>query len=99
MSFPVGTGIDLVHVFSNASGVLENPSDSVCQVRMPTGESYTYRYSEGSVTRDSTGVFRRRVLLSVPGDWVYRWTGTGSYPSTSGDCTVPVDPSDFSPVY
>jgi hypothetical protein len=97
-SYPVGTEIEILGVFKLPVGTKVDPTDVHLQIRNPQGQVTYARYSLETVSRRSVGEFFANQLLNLPGDWSYRFTGTGAYRGTTGDVLVKVDPSQFVPV-
>lgn len=61
---------------------LTEPTTVTLAVTDPSGARTTYTYADGDVTRHSTGVYYRDILLTLPGEWVVHWTGTGAVVAT-----------------
>jgi len=72
-----GTSIKVTATFT-ASGVLTDPTTITLEVSNPHGDIVAYLYSLSQLTKASTGVFYRNVLLSSEGVWAFRMTGTGT---------------------
>jgi hypothetical protein len=98
-SYPVGSEIELLATFTlPIVGTRVDPTEVHLQVRNPQGVVGWAKFSSGAVSRRGVGEFFVKQLLNLPGDWSYRFTGTGAYRGTTGDVIVKVDPSQFVPV-
>lgn len=61
---------------------LADPTTVTLAVTDPAGARTTYTYADSGVTKSSTGVYYRDILLTMPGEWSVRWTGTGVVATT-----------------
>lgn len=78
-SFPVGTGVRLRAEFHDEAGALANPDSVTLKIAAPGGTPTTV-----SAQSTTVGVWTYVLLLAVPGDYKYTFTGTGSL-SASGN--------------
>lgn len=76
-SYDVG---DLVRVQATfaVSGVAADPTTVTLKVKDPAGNTATYTYALGEVTKNGTGVYYKDVSIDESGMWVFQWTGTGA---------------------
>lgn len=87
--------------FSIAAGVpsatyaLTDPSTVSLLIETPAGAQTTYTYAAGDVTKAETGVFYRDLALTAAGQYIARWTGTGSAVA-GGEATIQVRPQTAS---
>ena len=94
-------GVFKAATFSVAAGVpsatyaLTDPSTVSLLIETPAGVQTTYTYAGATVTKDSTGVFYRDLALTVSGQNIARWTGTGSAVA-GGETTIQVRPQTAS---
>ncbi|MDQ5821235.1 MAG: hypothetical protein M3540_07340 [Actinomycetota bacterium] len=57
----------------NELGTLTNPTTVVCKVEHPDGTTETL-----ATTNPSAGLFRAKITPATPGDFWYRFEGTGA---------------------
>lgn len=87
--------------FSIAAGVpsatyaLADPSTVSLLIETPAGVQTTYTYAAGDVTKAETGVYYRALSLTAAGQYIVRWTGTGTVASAA-ESTVTVRPQTAS---
>ena len=79
----------------SATYALTDPSTVSLLVETPAGAQTTYTYAAATVTKDSTGVFYRDLALAASGQYIARWTGTGSAVA-GGEATIQVRPQTAS---
>ena len=62
-------------------GTLTDPTAVTLKVRDPQGNITVWTYpmapNPETITKDSTGVYFRDIILYSDGDWYYRWEGVG----------------------
>lgn len=93
-AFDVGDTIRSWGVFkaathSVASGVpsatyaLTDPTTITLLVVEPDGTRTSYTYAGAAVTKHSAGVFYKDVPLTLAGEYLLRWVGTGAAAATT----------------
>lgn len=60
------------------AGTATDPTTVTLKVRDPSGNTDTYTYALGLVTKSSTGNYYKDITLDEVGRWYYRWAGTGT---------------------
>ena len=55
-----------------------DPTTISLAVTDPSGNVANYTYAGGTVTKDSTGVYSKGIVVDEAGEWVYTFTGTGT---------------------
>lgn len=73
---------------------LTDPTTVTLKVRKPNGDEASYTYEDEQVVRQTEGVYRYDILLTMSGEWSVRWVGTGTVP-TAVERTILVAPSRF----
>ncbi len=75
----VGDVIRLSATFVNLSGSPVAPATVVCRIQNGhASEVATYVYGQGTLIATGTGVYQVDHLIDGPGQWRYRFQGTGS---------------------
>lgn len=74
----VGDKEALTATFRDEADNLVDPTTVTLKVLDPSGNTDTYTYSGGTITRDSLGVFSRDLDLDEAGEWRYDWISTGT---------------------
>lgn len=74
----------------SVSSVATDPTTVVCAVHPPVGA-----VALPSVVKDATGAYHADVIVDVPGQWIYQWTGSGAV-IASGEHAFIVIPSQVS---
>lgn len=94
--YHLGDAPVLTHSFTNTAGAAANPSTVVVKVRKPDETTVTHTTaSTPAVTNPSTGTFQLILpVLTLAGDWFYRFEGTGDLISAEEERFV-VRPSAF----
>lgn len=95
MLYPRDSTIVITGTFTNSTGTPVDPTDVVLQIHRPNGTVNQYKYSLAQVTKNGVGNYSKQVVLDTAGEFVYRWTGTGSNPGTNGDVIIQVEDSSF----
>lgn len=67
----------------SATYALTDPTTVSLLVVEPDGTRTTYTYAGGGATKHSTGVFYRDIALTLPGEYLLRWVGTGAAAATT----------------
>jgi hypothetical protein len=82
----------------SVDSVATDPTTVSLVITDPTQASTTYTYAASTITKVSTGVYRKDVPCSIDGTWTYEWTGTGA---ASDDVagTWEVFPTDLGKLY
>ena len=77
--FLVGTTRVVVGLFFNSSGKPIDPTTVTLIVRPPASPNtlITLAYP-ADLTREGEGDYIYNLILSQPGEWRYRWVGTGA---------------------
>jgi molybdopterin-guanine dinucleotide biosynthesis protein len=60
------------------SYALADPTTITLTVVSPSGTSTSYTYAGATVTKSATGVYYKDLTPDAAGEWLYRWTGTGT---------------------
>ena len=71
---------DLVRIscdFTNIAGTATDPTTVELKVTDPSGNTATYTYAGGDITKASTGSFYKDVEADEEGDWLYHWLSSG----------------------
>jgi len=92
-SYDIDQSVRLWAVFE-VDGVLTDPTTITVKVQDPSGNEATYTYAGGTVTRHSTGLYYKDVLIDESGTWYYKYIGTGSV-SAAEERSFSVDTSQF----
>lgn len=96
MAYALGTEVQLVGTFANASNETADPSAVMLYIAppgTPNGTSTQYSYAGGQITRSAQGVYTMNVILNKPGVWTYAWEGTGAVQAATFDTSLVVQPS------
>ena len=91
-----GDRVRMTATFTDIDSVNVDPSTVTFQIRDPAGTVVSYTYgTDAEVVKDAVGVYHVVYDLDTPGEWVYRFssTGTGKAAATKH---VFVDPDVFS---
>jgi hypothetical protein len=66
--------------FADITGTVGDPDTVTCRVKDPTGSEiiYTYSPSSGPIVKDYPGNYHLDILITIAGEWSYRWAGSGS---------------------
>lgn len=94
MTFDVGDTIRSWGVFKaathsvtagvpSATYALTDPTTITLLVVEPDGTRTSYTYAGAAVTKHSTGVFYKDVPLTLAGEYLLRWEGTGAAAATT----------------
>ena len=78
VSHAIGATVTLTATFKNSAGNPTDPTGVSLEVTAPDGSASTYTYAAAQVTKASTGVYTRPVVLTTAGAWHYRWEATGA---------------------
>ena len=84
MSVQVGDALKLQATFT-VSDVATDPTTITLEVQDPSGNTDSYTYAGGGVTKTSTGIYYRIVTFDEAGTWIYQWTATGAVVTVEGD--------------
>lgn len=86
MAISVGDLRRLTASFYNSTGNVVDPTKVTLEVEAPDDTLSTYYYSgaTSTITKVSTGVYRKDVSLTLPGVYEYDWTGTGTAQAHEG---------------
>lgn len=60
-----------------------DPTTVALSVTDPSGNTDSYTYGGGTITRSDAGVFTKAVAADEAGEWVATWTGTGACAASS----------------
>lgn len=72
--FDIGDRVKLTGTFTNAAGVLTNPTVVTCKVRTPSGTVTSHL----DAANPSAGVFTKEIEVTEAGMWRFRFEGTGA---------------------
>lgn len=78
MSHVLGQVVTVTGTFRDSAGTAADPTTITLTVTAPDGTDDTYTYAAGQVTKASTGVYVRAIVLDLAGTWTYRWAGEGA---------------------
>lgn len=73
----VGDTVELTNTFT-VDDTATDPTTITLAVTDPSDNTTTYTYAAGTITRVSTGVYRKAVTVDEAGLWTAAWTGTGT---------------------
>lgn len=76
-NYVMGQTVDFLCTFTDGDGALVDPTDVLFRLRSPVPADQDYSLGGATVTRMALGEYRVRATLSVVGQWLYRWHGTG----------------------
>jgi hypothetical protein len=74
----VGDLFRVIATFTDITGTLVDPTTVSLSVLDPSGNTDTYTFAGGQITKASTGVYRKDVEVDEIGEWRYKWTSTGT---------------------
>ena len=57
---------------------LTDPTAVSLVVTDPAATQTTYTYAGGTVTKDAVGQYSKGLVVTVAGEWIYTFTGTGT---------------------
>lgn len=75
--YDVGDSIRLGALFT-VTGVAIDPTIIELDVRDPSGNTLSYSYGGGTVSKETTGKYFRDIFVNDSGQWWYRYFGTGT---------------------
>lgn len=76
--YDVGDRVRVYAEFRNEEGVPAAPTTIVARVKPPVGNVVSYTYgSAAELVQLSAGSYYIDIDVSAPGEWYYRWEGTG----------------------
>jgi hypothetical protein len=81
MSVPVmheGDVETVTATFTDENGDLTDPTTITLKVMDPSGNTNTYTYSGGTITKDDVGVYSKDLTWDEPGEWTGEWISTGT---------------------
>lgn len=79
-SYDVGDEVKLTAEFVNDTGSPTDPDAVTLRVR--GGSTVTDYTVGGGITHTGTGSFTALIPVTVPGTWIYRWSGTANPKTT-----------------
>ena len=85
MNYEVGDLVTLQATFTSIDGVVTDPTTVTLSVQDPGGTITAYTYAGLDITKVATGIYRYALSITTPGQWVYRWAGTGTVQAASPD--------------
>lgn len=92
--YHVGDLVRIAAVFKDVNGTATDPTTITLKVKDPSGNTDTYTYAAGQITKASTGNYHRDISIDETGDWHYEWVSTGSGQGVEpGEFTV--EPTHF----
>lgn len=78
-SYDKGDQVQLTGTFRDTASALIDPSVITFRLWTPDGGSTALVYgTDAAVVKSTTGTYYVNWTVSSPGDYVYRWEGTGS---------------------
>lgn len=84
-----GTTVTLTAQFTNAAGVLADPTTVVFKTYSPDGQILTYTFGvSANVTKPSVGNYQATMVPDQGGRWRIRWETTGGVLVTEDDFIV-----------
>lgn len=80
-SYPTGSNIRFFAEFKDIDGVYVDPTTITFKILSPkTGISATFTLPAGpEVVKDSVGHYHSDYTIDYPGNWYYRFEGSGAY--------------------
>lgn len=94
-SFPLGDPVRVSVTFKNNAGTVTDPTTVTAKVRAADGTIATHAYpGDGTVVRDSTGVYHVDITTTAAGVWSYRFIGSGALVAAN-EAEFFAQPSDF----
>lgn len=94
-TYQIDTQVQLSAVFTNASGTPVDPTDVVLYLMPPGQVVEQFTYSGGQITKTATGNYAYTMETTAPGQWLYKWQGTGTVEVTSPDYVMNVQASQL----
>lgn len=92
MAFPLGQRVILKAEFRNDAGVLTNPGVVTLEVLTPQDEDLAPALV---YTNPSAGKYEAALVLDLPGQWAWKWTGLGNGVDQAPEGTIEVLDSPF----
>lgn len=94
--YDYGDERSLKATFTDETGSVTDPSTVTFQLRNPSGTVVTEVYNDpgSTVVKESTGVYSRKTLFNLSGQWIVRWAGAGVYDEAREE-VIWVRPSAF----
>lgn len=81
-AYDIGDEVTLTGVFTDTASALADPTTITFRLRTPDGGSTSLVYgTDAALTRSTTGTYIVNWLTSAPGDYFYRYVGTGNVKS------------------
>lgn len=72
--------------FTGTNGAVADPTAVTCRYRSPAGTETSLTYGvDGSLVKDSTGVYHVDIPCTVAGIWRARFAGTGAVVAAAED--------------
>jgi hypothetical protein len=68
----------VIATFRDSTDTLVDPSTVTLKVLDPSGNTDTYTYGGGTITKDSTGIYSKALTWDEPGEWRCEWIATGT---------------------
>lgn len=59
-------------------GVETDPGTIALAVTDPAGTVSNYSYAGATVTKDAVGIYSKGIVVTLSGEWIATWTGTGA---------------------
>lgn len=63
-------------------GAPADPTTVTLKVRQPNGSITTYTFAGAAIVKDAVGRYHRDITPNMPGQWYYRFFGTGAVEAT-----------------
>lgn len=78
-AFDKGDLVKFTANFSTDADVAADPTGVVFKFKRPDKTVTVWTYGvDAQITRDTVGAYHAEVAIDQPGDWTYRWEGTGA---------------------
>jgi uncharacterized protein YfaS (alpha-2-macroglobulin family) len=91
--YDVGDRVRFSVAFKDEEGADADPTTITFKLRSPTRVFYTHTYPD-DITKDNTGQYHLDFTLTGPGEWCYRFEGTGAV-ETAAEGTLKASASNF----
>lgn len=77
--YDVGDLVRVSAVFKNAAGTATDPTATSIKIRKPDGVVTTLVFGvDGALIRDSAGTFHTDISITMKGEWIHKFIGTGA---------------------
>lgn len=93
MAFTKGATVRIAGYFKR-NAVYTDPTTVTLKVKDPSGNISTYTYAAGEITKESTGIYYKDVVLDESWTWKARYETTGPV-ETAVEIEMQVEVSEF----